>query len=159
MLLNFFVVMKLSELQWKGKEIWIFVIGTIEVIVTVLTSYKERFTSIDGKMPIIFLLILIFKLYIDRFNYKTVSVEKLREGMVLDTPSSALFQKSFIEGLPSISTEDLRSKLSIEEISAIRQWSKTENGKSELVIVKKLPFGLFLAIGTILFIAEGIIRK
>lgn len=159
MLLNFFVVMKLSELQWKGKEIWIFVIGTIEVIVTVLTSYKERFTSIDGKMPIIFLLILIFKLYIDRFNYKTVSVEKLREGMVLDTPSSTLFQKSFIEGLPSISTEDLRSKLSIEEISAIRQWSKTGNGKFELVIVKKLPFGLFLAIGTILFIAEGIIRK
>lgn len=151
--------MKLSELQWKGKEIWIFVIGIIEVIVTTLTSYKERFTSIDGKMPIIFLLILIFKLYIDRFNYKTVSVEKLREGMVLDTPSSALFQKSSIEGLPSISTEDLRSKLSIEEISAIRQWSKTGNGKSELVIVKKLPFGLFLAIGTILFIAEGIIRK
>ena len=66
---------------------------------------------------------------------------------------------SSIEGLPSISTEDLRSKLSIEEISAIRQWSKTENGKSELVIVKKLPFGLFLAVGTILFIAEGIITK
>ena len=155
--------MKLSELQWKlqwkGKEIWIFVMGIIEVIVTVLTSYKERFTSIDGKMPIIFLLILIFKLYIDRFNYKIVPVEKLRDGMVLDTPSSALFQESSIEGLPSISTEDLRSKLSIEEISAIRQWSKTENGKSELVIVKKLPFGLFLAVGTILFIAEGIITK
>ena len=86
-------------------------------------------------------------------------MEKLRDGMVLDTPSSALFQESSIEGLPSISTEDLRSKLSIKEISAIRQWSKTENGKSELVIVKKLPFGLFLAVGTILFIAEGIIRK
>ena len=38
-------------------------------------------------------------------------------------------------------------------------YNKKENGKSELVIVKKLPFGLFLAIGTILFIAEGIIRK
>ena len=116
--------------------------------------YKHRWKNADH-----FFLILIFKLYIDRFNYKIVPVEKLRDGMVLDTPSSALFQESSIEGLPSISTEDLRSKLSIKEISAILQWSKTENGKSELVIVKKLPFGLFLAVGTILFIAEGIIRK
>ena len=36
-------------------------------------------------------------------------MEKLRDGMVLDTPSSALFQESSIEGLPSISTEDLRA--------------------------------------------------
>ena len=57
--------------------------------------------------------------------------------------SSMLMQGSRIRELPPISTEDLRSRLTENEINNIKRWAEGRNVTS-LVIVKKIPFAVFI---------------
>ena len=65
--------------------------------------------------------------------------------------SILLFAKSRVKGLPTFSTEDLKSRLSAEEVDSINRWSKTSSGQEAIVIVRKIPFALFIGVGTLLF--------
>ena len=57
-----------------------------------------------------------------------------------------LMQNSRVRGLPQISTEDLKSRLTDDEIESIKRWAKSR--KIEYVsIVKKIPFAIFLELG------------
>lgn len=78
--------------------------------------------------------------------YESVSVDELRKGMVLTMLSSMLMQTSRVRGLPGISTEDLRSRLSEEEVSSVREWARVTKTTS-LVIVKKIPFAAMISMG------------
>ena len=82
--------------------------------------------------------------------YDKRKIEGLKSGMILSTYSSMMLQNSRVRGLPCVSTEDLRSRLSEEEVLAIRRWAKNRDVK-ELVIVKKIPFALFLGLGFIIY--------
>ena len=66
--------------------------------------------------------------------------------MILSTISSVLMQTSITPGLPGVSTEDLRSRLTTEEIASIKIWAKATHTES-LTIVKKIPFAIFISIG------------
>ena len=67
--------------------------------------------------------------------------------MILSAFSSMMMQSSKITGLPGISTEDLRNRLTEEEAESVRRWGKSAKGVSEVSIVKKIPFAIFLAMG------------
>ncbi len=56
-----------------------------------------------------------------------------------------------MKGLPSFSTEDLKSWLTIDEVESIERWSKTPKGMETIAIVRKIRFALFIGIGTVLF--------
>ena len=62
------------------------------------------------------------------------------------------FVGSRVQGLPTISTEDLKSRLTKDEVESINRWSKTPKGNASIVIVRKIPFALFIGIGTVIFI-------
>lgn len=88
----------------------------------------------------------------DKYNYQEIAVDELAPGMILSTASTLMLMSSTVKGLPPISSEDLRSRLSQNEVESIIRWSKTSNGKSSLVIVRKIPFAIFIAVGSIAFI-------
>ena len=49
-------------------------------------------------------------------------------------------------GLPQISTEELKRRITDDEIESIKRWAKSR--KIEYVsIVKKIPFAIFLELG------------
>ena len=71
---------------------------------------------------------------------------KIKKGMILSTVSSMLMQNSRVRGLPGISMEDLRNRLSEDEVSSIKRWAEGRN-IATISIVKKIPFAVFLAMG------------
>lgn len=96
-------------------------------------------------------LILVFcQMAIRTTVYESVEVAQLKKGMILTTFSSVMFQKSITKGLPGISTEDLRSRLTEEEIASIKIWAKATH-TSNLTIAKKIPFAIFISIGYLLY--------
>lgn len=94
------------------------------------------------------LILLLCQLTIRTAIYENVRVEQLRRGMILTALSSCLMQTSITKGLPGISTEDLKSRLTDEQIQSIKIWAKATH-TDELTVVKKIPFAIFLSIGFI----------
>ena len=78
--------------------------------------------------------------------YEDIEIADLKKGMILTTFSSMLMQKSITKGLPAVSHEDLRSRLTEQEIESIKLWAKATKIRS-LTIVKKIPFAIFISIG------------
>lgn len=90
--------------------------------------------------------------------YEQVPIDELKKGMVLTLFSSTLMQISKTKGLPGISTEDLRSRLSEDEVASVRTWAKATKTTS-LTIVRKVPFAAMISAGYMLYaILGGVLR-
>ena len=90
--------------------------------------------------------------------YEQVPIDELKKGMVLTLFSSTLMQTSKTKGLPGISTEDLRSRLSEDEVASVRAWAKATKTTS-LTIVRKVPFAAMISAGYMLYaILGGVLR-
>ena len=106
--------------------------------------------SLDPENYILVLALLVCQMAIRTTIYEKVEVARLKKGMILTTFSSMLMQTSITKGLPGISTEDLKSRLTDEEIESIQIWAKATHTES-LMIVKKIPFAIFISIGILLY--------
>lgn len=117
-------------------------------VTIVILSFVNRTIpiSLNPENYTIVLVLLLCQMIIRTTIYENVRVEDLRKGMILTTLSSVLMQSSITKGLPGISTEDLKSRLTPEEIKSIKIWAKSTHTK-ELTVVKKIPFAVFISIG------------
>ena len=100
---------------------------------------------------LVMIILIIFRKITEKYNYKAVPIAELRPGMILSMGSTMGFIGSKIDGLPLFSSEDLKSRLSAQEVESITRWSKSKYGKNTIVIVQKIPFAIFISIGTIVF--------
>ena len=101
---------------------------------------------------------VVLRLFIDEYNYEIIPTSNVEKGMILSLETSLLFSNSKVKGLPNPSTEDLRSRLT-EEAQSIRRWEKSKYGVSEVKIVRKMPFAIFISLGTLVFIFLGVLLK
>lgn len=95
---------------------------------------------------------LIFRAFSYKYNYKEIKVSEIKAGMVLSLSAIIQFGKSRVSGLPKSTTEDMRSKITESEAESIRRWQNSKYGSDTLIIVRKLPFAAFIALGVVLFI-------
>ena len=103
------------------------------------------------KMFVIVLIIMLFRNISSKYNYETINVSDLKARMILSFGSVIQFYGSNVKGLPKSTTESTDSRLTEDEVSSIKRWSKTKRGKDEITIVKHLPFAPFILIGEIIF--------
>ena len=96
--------------------------------------------------------VMLLRLISEKYNYQKIAVADLKPRMIPSALTVLSFQSSKVKGLPSGMTEDLRSRLSEEDIESIKRWSKSKQGRDSIVIVRKLPFAVFITIGTFLFV-------
>ncbi len=95
--------------------------------------------------------LLLCQMTIKTNLYKQIPTLQVRKGMILSTVSSVMMQNSGIEGLPGISAEDLRNRLSDTEAESVRRWGKSTKGLKDITIVKKIPFAIFIAMGYVAY--------
>ena len=95
---------------------------------------------------------VVFQIFIAEFNYQEIKTEDVRSGMILSMGTSMNFLRSRVKGLPGVSFEDMRSRITIDEADAIRRWGKSKNGSDKVVIVRKVPFALFISIGCMMYL-------
>ena len=103
--------------------------------------------SLNPRTYIFTAVLLLCQMTIRTNLYEQIQKSRIKKGMILSAFSSMMMQSSKITGLPGISTEDLRNRLTEEEAESVRRWGKSAKGVSEVSIVKKIPFAIFLAMG------------
>ncbi len=107
--------------------------------------------SINIKILMLVLIIMIFRSISEKYNYEEIKVEDLKPRMILSFGSVLKFYSSKVKGLPQSTTETTDSRLTEEEVESIKRWSKTKKGKETIVIVRHMPFAPFMLLGEILF--------
>lgn len=118
----------------------------IALVVAISIILKTTPISVNPENYILVVVLLLCQMTIKSTLYEKKPVDQLKKGMILSTLSSVLMQSSITKGLPGVSTEDLKSRLSSEEIDSIVIWAKATHTE-ELTVVKKIPFGIFISIG------------
>lgn len=127
-----------------------FLIPTVIVIVIMSIINKVVPISLNPENYIFVLVLLLCQMTIKSTIYEKVKVQDLKKGMILTTFSSVLMQNSITKGLPTISTEDLKSRLTMEEVESVKIWAKATHTE-ELTVVKKIPFAMFITIGFFIY--------
>ena len=100
---------------------------------------------------------MVVQVLIGEYNYRAIPANQVERGMVLSTISSMMMSVSPMEGLPGISNESLKSRLSEDEAAAVRKWGMTKNGVTDVLVVKKIPFAIFISAGTLLFLLGRVV--
>lgn len=103
-------------------------------------------------------LYVILQILVGEFNYQEINTDDVREGMILSLGTSIMFMQSRVKDLPGVSFEDMRSRINADEAAAVRRWKKSKGGRDKIVIVRKVPFALFLSIGCVLYLVIRSIR-
>ena len=114
---------------------------------------KATSAHIDPKIYLYIAIVFILRLVMDKYNYAEIRTSTVEPGMVLSYATVAGFGPSRVSGLPKHTTEDIRSKITEQEAKSIRRWEQSKYGKSEITIVRKLPFAIFITVGTVLYLA------
>ena len=71
--------------------------------------------------------------------------------MVLSYGTVSKFMPSRVKGLPRQTSEDMRCRITEEETKAIKRWESSKFGEETIVIVRKIPFAVFIICGTFVF--------
>ena len=107
--------------------------------------------SLNPRTYLFTVVLLLCQMMIRTNLYEQIQTSRIKKGMILSSVSSILMQNSKIAGLPGISTEDLRNRLTEDEAESVRRWGKSTKGTKEISIVKKIPFAIFLAMGYVCY--------
>lgn len=96
-------------------------------------------------------IVILMRILIATQSYQVIQTALVRPGMILSTASSMQFIASRVKGLPGISTEDLRSRLTEEQAESIKRWEHSAKGQPQIIIVRKIPFAIFISLGFVLY--------
>lgn len=129
------------------------IITAIFIIANIIyyTIFGVELHSINIKIFMLVLLIMIFRSVSEKYNYEEIKVEELKPRMILSFGSVLKFYGSRVKGLPQETTETTDSRLTKEEVESIKRWSKSKKGKDTIVIVRHMPFAPFMLVGEIIF--------
>lgn len=145
--LFFFIAMKIHEKKFFRK--WYMIAITLVLNIVFLQSFRFQVANLYGYGVLFIALFLRYLL--SGYNYKQIPTETVEKGMVLSVPTVMMFAASRVKGLPQMSYEDMRSRLSEEEADAVRRWKDSKYGKETVTIVKKIPFAIFIVLGELVF--------
>ena len=151
MILNMIIVLMSYNFKFLDKTIPLISLSVTTGICYFLTS--NGMFQFDYKIYLLVFVVFILRLFAEKYNYQTIPTSKVEKGMVIALSTTLCFVPSNIKGLPKEkNTEDIRSRITAEEAESIKRWEFSKYGQSEIVIVRKIPFAIFISIGSIIYI-------
>lgn len=154
--IDFFIILSLIQVREHitDRIFYGLIVCGWGIIVLLGISKIVPFTSIhiDFKSWIIVFVVMMLRIIAERYNYQEIPTKDVNERMILSASTVLMFRTSRVQGLPECVTEDLRARISKEEAEAVLRWKDSKQGKSTIVIVRKIPFAIFITVGTIIFL-------
>ena len=151
-IIKMLVILTFYSLDIFERPLWLAGLIAAAVILHALGSGAAE-VHIDPKIYLYIAIVFLLRMVMEKYNYAEISTSEVEPGMVLSYATVAMFAPSKVAGLPKATTEDIRSKITEEEAGSIRRWEHSKYGKSEITIVRKLPFAIFITLGTVLYMA------
>ena len=127
-------------------------------VAVALIFQTAPFRACGGRCCLAFAVVFA-RLLAENANYRKISTSDVRKGTILALETSLRFLNSPIAGLPGVSTESLRSRLTEEEAASVRKWGETAPERAEVVVVQKVLFTIFIALGFVAYWALAVGRR
>ena len=137
---------------------WQIIVGVyaVDIVIGLILGFIPF--SFNPENYVLVILLLLCQMTIRTSLYQEVKICDLKKGMILSSISSMLMQNSRVRGLPPISSEDLRSRLTEEQVESIGRWASSRN-ISAVTVVRKIPFAMFIFAGFLsYFIIWGMVK-
>jgi len=152
-LLSIVLVSFLADSRLLKKKVMIMSLAVGFVIILVVRGLRSQlYPAAVIQNYVIVIMALLIRHFVNRYNYQEVATNEVQAGMVLAYTTVLLFQGSNIKDLPTVTSEDMRDRISSKQADAIRRWGKSKKGKQSIVILRKMPFAVFIVIGILLYI-------
>lgn len=150
MILNMIIILLSYNFKFFDKLIPLICLIIVTVVDCVFISGKNF--DVNLKIYPLVIVVLILRLSAEKYNYLKIPTSKVEKGMVLAYSTIVYFIPSTIKGLPKEkTTEDIRSRITADEAESIKRWETSKYGQPEIVIVRKIPFAIFISIGTVIY--------
>lgn len=143
------IIYKYEVFQSLKLLIPIAVLATLELIVFYT---RHSAVSFDYHIYLYMVVILFLRFISEDYNYQTIPTQDVQAGMIMSFTTITKFLPSRVKGLPQVTTEDMRTRIDTAEAESIKRWEHSKYGSSEITIVRKMPFAIFLSLGTVLFL-------
>lgn len=150
---NFFIILAVLNLDFFQKKWVIAAALVIDIILALFFSNWHSFMP-SGWNLLLIAIVLFMKAFSEQYNYQEIKTCDIKSGMILSVQTVMMFKSSRVKGLPENTTEDYRSRITDEEVASIKRWENSKNGCHEILIVRKIPFAVFIFIGTMIFLAS-----
>lgn len=141
---------KLVSVKFRGKKIWTILMATGYIVFSIAVG-----GGFDAKMLIFTLFLVLithFSLkFADQYNYEWIKTCDVKEGMILSYFTIQQFYGSRVKGLPSETDESTKSRISRDEADAIKRWEKSKYGQEKIMVVRYIPFAVFILIGILTY--------
>ena len=153
MLVNMMIILSLSDLKILKKKgmICALLVLFIGSLVVSKDSGFQNVTQIIRNILIIGVAFLI-RYFVSGYNYQEIKTSEVKKGMILSSATVLSFSKSRVKDLPNTFTEDMRDRITEAQAQAVQRWGKSKSGSDTIVIVKKIPFAIFLVVGTFIYV-------
>lgn len=92
------------------------------------------------------------RMVVEKYSYQLIPTAEVKAGQILTAATVLKFTRSRVKGLPVCATEDLEARLTADEAASVHRWEKSKYGEPTVVIVRKIPFAVFIMTGTVLFL-------
>ena len=152
----FLLVLTMIRLQEKMSTKMLAMIGAVTWLALIgftIAGLSQLHFSGSVISWVMVLLVMVLRVIADKYNYRVIPSKNVQEGQILSASTVMGFSLSRIQGLPTGMSEDLRSRITAEEAKSVQRWAASANGKPYIVIVRKIPFAVFISLGAILFIS------
>lgn len=114
--------------------------------------------NIQWKSYTVLFLALFLRHIMSGYNYQEIPTKNVEKGMVLSYVTLAKFLPSRVKGLPKQGGEDMRYRITEDEMNAIKRWESSKYGEDTIIIVRKIPFAIFIIAGILLLFIIRILR-
>lgn len=151
MLINLFLVLTIFKYKIFYKLL-VFIPTAFAMVILAIILRFNTINSFDYKVYVLLLFVIIFRKISEKYNYTEIQTSDIKPGMILSFGTIILFKKSKVNGLPQNTTEDMRSKISVEEAKSIIRWEKSKYGEKTVIIVRKMPFAIFIILGILSYV-------
>lgn len=155
MILNMIVIFLGYNIKIFDKPLWLTILA-IPTLALQIFTYGLK-TNVDLKIYCLVVIVLLLRIISEKYNYMTIPTNSVKRGMVMSYTTIMNFMPSRIKGLPTTTTEDIRTRITEEQAESIRRWENSKYGQSEIIIVRKIPFAIFISFGTIVYVIMRLI--
>lgn len=152
--INIFIILIIHSKGVLKK--WYFILITMVINIAFYQNFSINSVSLYSY--VVLFIVLLLRYLLNGYNYKEIPTNTVTKGMVLSKSTIMYFIPSKVKGLPKVTYEDMRSRLSQEEVEAIIRWKDSKYGKNTITIVSKIPFAVFIIIGELTYFIVRILR-
>ena len=114
----------------------------------------------DLGLTVLLVLVSHFSLkFAEKYNYEWVKTSEVKSGMILSYFAVQQFLCSRVKGLPESTDETTKSRITQEQAESIHRWEKSKYGKEYIMVVRYIPFAVFVLAGLITYLVGAWMLK